>query len=275
MGFGSIALPLVGSVLGGVLAGQGTKGGGGRPAPIDVSNLQRLITEGATKQREQAVRIRPEARALQDEFGRTVQAKLGALSTKREQQKSSFLQALQADQSKIGSTLFNTLQERIFAGVPAAEARIREQAGGAFQTGATQELLAQPTIQASQQLGRSAQDISMQQQQQVAAAQEKLFNLDQEFLSQQFGVEKGVLEAALNSGRQDLINEANALIDIADQETADQLSVEKFGLSGGIAQDTAARKASADRRTAQAGLGTELLTTLLPSLLESLSKKKT
>lgn len=246
------------------LFGKKAKG----PSPIDVSALKKLIMQSSERQRDIVGQVRPELTQRTEQFGQDIQSKLEALSTERERGKEQFLTGLEEERAGIGSKLFNVMQERSFRGVPAAEQRIRETLGGQFQSGAAQELLAQPTIEASRGLADIAGDISLQQEQQRMAATEKLFNLDQEFLMDRFGVEKGVLEAALASGRQDLMQEAQSLIDIADQETADLLETEKFGLSGGLAAGQSSARIAQERRASQLGFGSELLTTLLPFLLQ-------
>lgn len=260
------ALGATGATLGSTLFGKKSK----VPSAIDVSGLRKLVTEGAAGQRQTIGGVRPELKKGLETFTTGVKGAMGKLGTERERLKSQFTSDIGQRRDVVGSKLFDTLRSRILRGVPGQEARLREtlSATGGLQRGAATEQLAQPTLAAGEQIGQAAEDIALQQLQQETETKEKLFNLDEQFLQQQFGVNKELLATALASGREDIIREAQTLINIADQETADLLEVEKFGLSGGLARESASRRAAGEESAAQFGAGSTLLASILPFLFK-------
>lgn len=256
-------------IIAGVASGAASSlfsGKGKKPSPIDVSELRKTILSGSKRQREITGELTPGLTAKTEEFTKGIRGSFGELGTERELLKQRFLKEVGQEQGVIGSKLFDTLRSRILRGVPEQEQRLRETLAGTggLQRGTAVEQLAAPTLQAGEQIGRAAEDIALGQLQEKAQVREKLFNLDNDFLQQKFGVDKELLATALASGREDLIREAQSLIDIADQETADLLSIEQLSQTGRLASESA----GASRESARIGAGSELLATILPLLLQ-------
>lgn len=258
-----MVLPLVAVAAGSAIAGGAAAAfGKKRKAPkIDIAQLLQTIRSGATKQRDIASQASPLLDKRLTEFSEGTRGAFGQFRTEAEKNIDSGVQNLRSLRDVQGSELARTLQERAFRPVRAATDFVRQNLSSTG-TGASQQLLAQPTLQASQSFQEGIRDLSSQ----ILSGEIDLTNqANQQKLSlieAQFGVEKGIFSTVLKFGNQadkDLIRE---LLSIQDQQTANELGVFGLSASSNVASRSADQRAAADRERELFGIGGNLLGTI-------------
>lgn len=256
--------PLIagGALLGGGLLGTGLFGKqGGGPSPINTRPLNDTVARGRDEQQNIIRNLRSQLQPITDRFGTQLQETLAATQGKREALGNKFRADVEAGLNREGSQLFRTLSEQALRNVPAIQNQLRETlaATGGLQRGSANVALSQPLLDANAAITQGAQDIALQNQQFLNQNLQRTFELDDNFLQQELGINRDVLIQALNSGREDLIQEATLLLDEAQQRQADLLGIDQFAISGQIAQDAAKRQERLQRQSDLIGAGSSIL----------------
>ncbi len=256
--------PLIagGALLGGSLLGAGlTSKGGGSPKPIDTRGLRDTVIKGRDEQQNLIRQLRPGLQPLTDRFGNQLQDTLAATQGKREALGNKFRSDLEQGLTNQGSQLFRTLSEQAFRNVPAIQDQLRQTlaATGGLDRGSAGVALTQPVLDAQAAVSQGAQDIALQNQQFLNQQLQRTFELDEEFLNTELGINRDIIIQALNSGREDLIQEATLLLDEAQQRQADLLGIDQFAISGQIAQEAGQHAERAGRRADLIGAGSSIL----------------
>jgi hypothetical protein len=153
----------------------------------------------------------------------------------------------------------------IYADLPGQQAAIRQAlaATGGFDRGTAGKQLAAPVLQAGQQYGQQIANITAQQ---LAAKQNATKNaidtvarMDENTLTQLFGMSRDQATAILNGNRQDLKDQMTDLVNQSTQQTNQKLGAMGANLSNQYQQKVAEAAQSNAQTNAWIGLGSNLL----------------
>lgn len=243
---------LIGAGVGGSLAGLGQK----KPN-FDISGLLNTINQGATRQTQIASDLPGKLAPLGTTYQTGISGALNTAQTARQQNAADFLKSLGQNQNLQGQDLTKLLTQQAFSGVPAAERAARESAAasGGLQRGAAAELTAAPSAAAAEQVGAGLTQLDLQQQQQKAQALDKINTMTDNAINQTLGIDRDTLTAIYSSGRQDLIDQANELLGISQQQTADTLSAYGAANNANLASTVAQNQGTQGLYNTLTGLG--------------------
>lgn len=251
-------------LIGAGLAGAGILGSslmGGKASAPDIGPLLDAINREAQTQTSLAKNLPGQLSPLGPKYQAGVKGALSDAEKARQTSAQEFLNQLGQNQTLTGQSLNDLLTRQAYANVPGQEEKIRENlaATGGLQRGAAATLLGQPELQAAEQVQQGLGQLNLQQQQQRAAALDKINTMDENFIQQKLGIDRDTLTALYQTGREDLINEANQLLGISQNQTQQLLGAEEFGLEGQIAANAANQAAKQAPFQQLSGLGGTLL----------------
>lgn len=236
-------------------------------APIDVTPLAQTIKAGAARQRQGVLRLRPSLQPLTSQLKTGTEQAVQEAGEAGRTSSAKFLEDIgQLYSPEATRNTANLYSQRVLEQQPTIEQARRESlaATGGLNRGAASRSATQAASDLATTLSRGQQDIALQgeqdRQQALAAAKEKAFNLDQNFIQQKLGIDRDTLGTIFSTGREDLIREALDLLNINTNETQQMLDLQKFGINQNYAGSVAGAQGH-----------NELLNTLLQGGLQGLS----
>jgi len=250
--------------IGAGVAGAGALGGlfgGSKAQAPDISGLLNTINQGAQRQTQIASNLPGQLAPLGANYQAGVTGAENKAVSAGNASAQNFLTQLGNNQTLAGTDLTKLLTSQAYANVPQQENAAREAAAatGGLQRGAASELLAQPSLQAAQNVYQGQQQLNLQNQAQKAAALDKINTMDNNQIQTILGIDKDTATALYASGRQDLIDEANQLLGISQTQTNETLGAEQFGISGNIAANAANNAATQGTYQGLTNLGGTLI----------------
>lgn len=251
--------PLAGAAIS---AGVGLLGKKRKAPRIDTASLLSTIRSGSDRQREIASGRSSKFQQDLTQFGTDARGSFGSFKTDATTQIAAGKEALSDIRNVQGSRLGRTLQENAFRPVRGATEFIRQNLGST-RTGAANEALSAPVIQAQQQFGQALNDLTSQLQQGEIDLTNQANAQKLNLIEQELGFEQGLLSTIFQQGTAEDKALAAELIQIQSQQTANELQVISLGNLSGLAADSANNAARADRDAALFGVGGQLAGTLL------------
>lgn len=256
-----------------IAAGAGLTAAGmfGKKKKVQTPDYTPLINEikaGAERQKGLVTTVRPESTAMGEQYKKDIGAATEASQEQARQSSKNFLQDIGKSTQVEGQQLSDILRSRVLGAQPELQKQNREAmaATGGLQRGAAVKGAQQIQQQASQKIAEGEQEIALQQQQAINQAKTQAQNLDQQLINDKLGIDKDTLMKLYDTGRTDLINEANALLGIEQTTGGQVLDVMKAQQGANLAGQVSAaqqRQALLDSLT---GLGTGMMTYGLSSL---------
>lgn len=247
------------TLVGTGLAGGGILGGlfGKKSSPPDISGLLNTINQAAQRQNQIATNLPGQLQPLNTSFQTGINQATQTATQNQNKAAQDFLTGLGNNQTLQGQDLTKLLTSQAYSTVPQQQEAAREAAAatGGLQRGSAASLIAAPTQQAAQNVEQGQLQLNLQQQQQKAQALSQINQMSDQQISQILGIDKDTANALYSSGRQDLIDEANSLLGISQNQESQTLNAQEFGLSGQIASDAANRAAQQGAFQQLAGLG--------------------
>lgn len=228
---------------------------------VDTGPLLRTIRSGAQNQKNIAAGLQTKLEARRSTFETGARESFGEFKTGALRQIDEGRTAL-SDLNQIqGTKLARTLQERSFRPVRGATEFVRQNLS-TTKSGAANEALAAPAIQAQQQFGQALNDLTSQilQGEIDLANQANVQKLN--LVEKEMGFEQGLLATIFKSGSDQDKALVKELLEIQNQQTANELQAIQFGISGNLAADAANSAASSERDAALFGVGGQLSQTL-------------
>lgn len=226
----------IGAVEGGFFGGQSKI-----PHP-DINALTAAINAGAAEQSGIATALPGQLQPLNTKLSSDLASAIKSYKAGGASNAQRFLAGLGSTTDLQGRELKDVLAKEQYGAVPAETQAIRENltATGGTQRGGAAAALNAPQIAAAGRVGEGQTALDVQAQQAKASGLATVAKMTDEQLTNVLGINRDEAMALYNSGRQDLINQANQLIQINQVQTADLLSAQTFGASAGLASDAAA-----------------------------------
>jgi hypothetical protein len=121
-----------------------------------------------------------------------------------------------------GNMLSDVLKQRVLGALPEEQAALRESeaATGGLERGGAAAAFQNLGATTAQSIGQGEQQIALQQNQLRQQNLNTVLNMDNSLITEKLGIDKDTLLQLYNSGRQDLIDEANSLLGIEQTSTA-------------------------------------------------------
>lgn len=237
-----------------------------KPKAANVTPLLESIQQGAERQRQQVGTLRPALQPFTQKFQAGTEQALKSAQEAGRASSAKYLEDIGRTFDQTGDRFANTLSQRVMEQQPALNQQTREAlaASGGLNRGSASRALVDVNRGLATDLARGQTDLALQQAQEkqnaIRGATEKIFNLDQDFVKTKLGVDRDTLATVFSTGREDLIREAMQLLGINENENAQKLDIQKFGIN----QDLARSASDAQGRNS-------LLDTLLQGGLQGLS----
>lgn len=228
----------------------------------DISGLLNTINQGAQYQTGIASNLPGQLQALNAPYTSAITSAENTATNSANQQAQSFLNQLGNNQTLSGQDITKLLTQQAYSQVPQAQQAAREAAAasGGLGRGAAAELQAAPAATAASNVAQGLTQMDLAQQQQKAQALSTINNMSDQLITDKLGIDRDTATALYNSGNQDLINEANQLLGISQNQTAETLGAQQFGLTGQIAANAANAQAAQAPYQQLTGLGSALAT---------------
>lgn len=197
----------------------------------------------------------------QKQTAQALTGKLAPLSDTYEQNRGNLSQSLvdsvasrgkqfQAEQATLGDTaarnLSNSLRQNVLSAQPEIQEQLRSSlaASGGLQRGAAPAAFARAGQEAARAIGQGEATIQQQRLQGLQQASQQVFGADVGAVSQATGLDADTLNVLLSSGREDLIREAQQLIEIERNRVSNQLQLQQNQNTAQLAQDAARAQGS-------------------------------
>ena len=224
----------------------------------DIGRLMETINSGSQRQRRTV-----------EGLGNTLTGKLSDFETDQRGAFGEFKQdalkgiderrtALTDLQNAQGSQLARTMQERAFRPVRGATEFVRQNLA-TTKSGAAQEALAAPTIEAQQQFGTALNDLTSQIAQGEINLADEASRSKLELVNKELGFEQGLLADVFKFGTDTDKMIAKELLAIEQQQMSNQLQAIGFQISGDLAADAANAAASRGRASGITQIGGQLI----------------
>jgi len=263
MAFWAAAAPAIGSAIGAML--PAVMGNKRKTKAPDVGGMMNTIQQGAAAQRNYLADLQPKLREKLDTFRTGATESFGKFKEGAAQQIDEGRTALSDMRNTQGTELARTLQERAFRPVRGATEFVRQNLA-TTKSGAAQEALAAPTIQAQQQYGQALNDLSQQLLQGEIDLADQANKQKLDLVEQELGFEQGMLSAVFQFGTEQDKALARELMEIQSQETANTLQTLSMGTMGQFVAGAANNQAAADRDAALWGAGGNLAGSLIEQI---------
>lgn len=154
--------------------------------------------------------------------------------------------AYKTEQANLGTqeanSLSTALRQNVLSAQPEIQRQIREgmAASGGLQRGATNAAFAKAGATAAQEIGQGEAEIQTQRLKGLQDASKTVFGADIDAVTTATGLDQDTVQTLLNSGREDLIREAQTLIEAERNRTSNLLGIHQAGNTNRLAADSAA-----------------------------------
>lgn len=205
-----------GAVIGGVAGGAlGGFAGKKKPKTPDYSALINSLNASGQRQRGYITGLRPQLQPLSDQFRTGTSALSGQYRGNVAGRGQQFVGDVGNAASAVGTNLSDQLKRHTLEAQPELQQGLRESlaATGGLHRGAASIAAQRQNIEAGRQIGEGQSDIALNELQGRQSALGQVFGADTDAAAKSLGIDTGALQALFNSGREDLIREAQALID--------------------------------------------------------------
>lgn len=238
---------------------------------VDAGRLNGIVDTGTDQDRTMINSLRPRLQPLTDNYENNVNSAVDKTAGARADMNNAFLSSLRDKRGQMAEQDMGQASQRILQGVKPAQDQIREVLSGSgvgLQGGAAVKALSAPVLDANKQIGQYASDLDLKNREAEISAMDKINTGDNDFALQKLGIDKDTYATVMNSGRQDLIDEMNSLLEENRQSTSDKLGIEQLRQTG----ETARSQADNADRTA---FNNSLISTGTSLLGYGLNKPKT
>jgi hypothetical protein len=152
---------------------------------------------------------------------------------------------------------FDKAKQRILGELPELQRAAREGAAatGGLKRGAGAEMVQRPVREATTAIGDVAGDIAIQSQMAQQNALDRVFSGDTAFEMEKLGIDRGVAQTLLDTGRADILQEAMGLVGVEDQLTTDLLGIEQNRMEAEAAAELAKAQRKSSLMNALLGAG--------------------
>lgn len=193
---------------------------------------QPIINAAGEETRRLAARIRPEGKAITDEFGRQIDADQASAIAAQTALGDRLLQQAGTVPDEIAQRESAALRSRTLAAQPELQQSLREALAGTVgvRGGAAARAQQRQAVDVARNLGRGEYDIATQAIRDKTTAQQNAanrgFDANTALALANLGIDENTARAIMSSGREDLINELNTLTNEVNTRTDRNLANE-------------------------------------------------
>lgn len=216
----------------------------GKKRKINTPDLTPLINQanaGADRQEQVAHGLTTSLAPLSSQYKTDALANSAGLKT----QVAALGKGFQADQAKLGedqaTNASNTLKQNVLAAQPEIQRSLRESlaASGGLERGAAPAAFARAGEAAANQIGQGEAAIAQQKIAGLQDASQRVFGANTDAVSKATGLDSNTLQTLLSSGRQDLIQEAQSIMQAERDRTSNLLAITQNSNTQNLASQTA------------------------------------
>lgn len=264
---GSAAGPW-GAVIGGVAGGlMGGLSGKKKAKAPDMQPIIDMANQSAKRQGEIATNVRGQLAPLTQDYSKGVQGLATGLQSQVASSADKYVRDQEGASQALNRSLSDELKQRVMSSQPELQRQLREglAASGQLRSGAATAANMGLASDLANQIGQGQTKIQQADLQARQAALETAMQMNDKALYTATGMNKDQMQAVFQSGRQDLIDEASALI---------EAEKSRLNAVAGLAQNQAtynlAAQAAADQNRQQMlGSGMDLIGSLANKYAQS------
>lgn len=225
-------------------------------SPINDSGMREAVNAGADTQIRTAQGLTSAMQPLSATYKADSNANSAALKNDTAGLGKAYIESMKTLGDEAGTNASNTLKQNVLAAQPDIQRSLRESlaASGGLDRGAAPVAAARAGQEAAAQIGQGESAIAQRKIANLEAATTKVFGANTAAVTQATGMDQGTINTLLASGRQDLISEAQSIMEAERNRTTNLL---------GIQQNTNTLKLASE--SAKAGGNNALMSSLLGS----------
>jgi hypothetical protein len=211
---GSAAGPW-GAVIGGAAGLAGSLLGKKKSKAPDLTPIINMANQSAKRQGEIATNVRGQLAPLTQDYSKGVQGLATGLQTQVASNANQYVKDQETASQALNRSLSDELKQRVLSTQPELQRQLREglAASGQLRSGAAAAANTNLANELASQIGQGQMKIQQGDLQARQAALETAMQMNDKALFTATGMNKDQLQAVFQSGRQDLIDEASALIE--------------------------------------------------------------
>lgn len=233
------------------LAAAGALGGlfGQKSQPnLDIGPLLDTIRRSKSKQNQIATNLPGQLAPLGGQLKTGVTGAETAATDASRAAASNYLAETGKTTDAQGQELTDILRQRVLGNAPAEDQQLREElaATGGLERGGANAAFEKLAAERAGNIAQGQSQIELAAQAAKQDALTKIYAMDESMIQNKLGIDRDTLVALYDSGRQDLINEANSLLGIESNATGQELSAQEALLNDQLASGTAESAQRAD-----------------------------
>lgn len=249
--------PVTGAVVSTAVGGLGAAllGRKNKTTLPSVDPQMRLLDQSGQRERDVASGLTTKLAPVNEQFGTDLRGAVDARRGEQAASGASFLKSFEDTSDSRVRKESDLLKQRVLEAQPELQRQLREGLASNSQigSGAAIDASTNLAIDAGRQIGQGNQELSIKNLEGLQDATKQVFGADTAFTTNALGIDERMLQTLLSSGREDLIREAQALIDEARSTTQAKIGVLGQGQDRAMAADLGGQAASQDLRNALLG----------------------
>ncbi len=211
---------------------------------INTPNLTPLINtanQGADKQVQLAQGLTSSLAPVNAQYKTDAMANSAGLKTDVAGLGKAYIDAQTKNAGDAATLASNTLKQNVLTAQPDIQRSLRESlsASGGLDRGAAPAAFARAGEAAANQIGQGEAAIQTEKLKAVNDATQKVFGANVDAVTTATGMDASTIQTLLNSGRQDLINEAQSIMQAERDRTSNLLGIQQNGNTQQLASETA------------------------------------
>lgn len=248
--------PVTGAVVSTAVGlGASLLGRKNKPSLPSVEPQLQAIDAAGSRERDIASGLTSKLQPVNAKFGTDLR---GAIDARRAEQNTAgqtFLKSFGETADSRTAKESDLLKQRVLEAQPELQRQLREglASTGQIGSGAGIDAFNELAVDAGRQIGQGQKELSIKNLEGLQDASRQVFGADTAFTTQALGIDERGLQTLLESGREDLIREAQALIEESRNRTSARIGVINQGQDRQMAADLGGQAASQDLRNAILG----------------------
>lgn len=221
-----------------------------KPKLPDMSGQLAAIDAAKTREDQIASELTPKTTAVSEKFGADMKGAITGAQASQAGVNKDYLAQFGETGDTAAAKESDLLRQRVLDAQKGVNRGLRENLAGAgqLQSGAGQAAMTAAATNAANEIAQGQQEIGIENLKGKQNAIQQVFNADTNQVTQILGIDENTLNTLMNSGREDLIREAQALVANSQNATSQRLAALTGGQERQMASDLAGASASNDLR---------------------------
>ncbi len=214
-----------------------------------------ILDQAGAREREVASGLTGKLQPVNEQFGTDLKSAVAARRGDQTAANETFLKGFSEAGDARTAKESGLLKQRVLEAQPELQRQLREGLASTNQigSGAGVDAFTNLAVDAGRQIGQGQTELSIKNLEGLQDATKQVFGADTAFTTQALGIDERGLQMLLNSGREDLIREAQALIDEARSTAQAKVGVVGQGQDREMAASLGSAAAGQDLRNAIIG----------------------